>query len=187
MSKLGFFSQLVRNPAAMAAVAPSGAQLSQAMVQALTGSPSHVVELGPGTGPITQALLDAGFAPRNILAIEQNRKLGQALARRHPGVSVFMTDARHVRCVLRDMGWPPNVSAVVSSLPLRAMPPTTAQAIMRAVQGCLCPGGVLVQFSYGLSSPVSRELAHALGWKVEQVAQVWRNLPPARVWRYTQL
>ena len=186
MSATSFLRQALRNPRAIASIAPSGPQLGRAMVAALPKNFSTIVELGPGTGPVTQALLDAGVAPSQIMAIEHNRSLGLALRRKFPHLAVSITDARHLPQVLRDCQWPAHVDAIVSSLPLRALSAETVEHIITNANACLKIGGVFIQYSYRTGSPVPDVLCRRLGWKVEALDKVWKNLPPARVYRYTK-
>lgn len=179
--------QALSNPRAIASVVPSGQFLSSAMARALPSGTISVVELGPGTGPVTQALLDSGIAANRLLAVEHNRPLGLALRRKFPHVPTAIADARFLPFILRDSKWPPQVDAIVSSLGLRALPPQSVEEIIRNANVCLRIGGVFIQFSYRTSSPVPPELCSRLGWKAEPFERVWRNLPPATVWRYTKL
>ena len=186
MSATSFLRQALRNPRAIASIAPSGPTLGRAMVAALPKNFSTLVELGPGTGPVTQALLEHGVPPKNIMAIEHNRELGLALRRKYPQVPISITDARHLPQVLRDCEWPSQVDVIVSSLPLRALSDETVEQIITSANSCLKIGGVFVQYSYRAGSPVPASLCRRLGWEVEALDKVWKNLPPARVYRYTK-
>lgn len=187
MSATSFLRQALRDPRAIASIAPSGPSLGRAMVAALPKNFSSVVELGPGTGPVTQALIDAGVPYTNIMAIEHNRSLGLALRRKFPQLAVSITDARHLPQVLRDCQWPERIDVIVSSLPLRALSAQTVEQILISANACLETNGVFIQYSYRTGSPISDALCRRLGWKVEALEKVWKNLPPARVYRYTKL
>ena len=183
---VSFFRQALRNPRAIASIAPSGQGLASAMARALPRDTVSVVELGPGTGPVTQALLDHGLSATRIMAVEHNRPLGLALRRKFPRIATAIADARYLPFILRDSHWPTQVDAIVSSLGLRAMPADLVEEIIRNANMCLRIGGVFVQYSYRAGSPVPEELCRRLGWKVEVMERVWRNLPPATVYRYTK-
>jgi phosphatidylethanolamine/phosphatidyl-N-methylethanolamine N-methyltransferase len=187
MSATSFLRQALRNPRAIASIAPSGPTLGRAMVAALPATVSTVVELGPGTGPVTQALLDHGIPASHIMAVEHNRSLGLALRRKFPSLPVSITDARHLPQVLRDCQWPAQVDAIVSSLPLRALNDETVEQIITNTNKCMRIGGVFIQYSYRTGSPVPDNLCRRLGWKMEALDKVWKNIPPARVYRYTKL
>lgn len=179
--------QALSNPRAIASVVPSGQALASSIARALPAGTVSVVELGPGTGPVTQALLDHGIASNRLLAVEHNRPLGLALRRKFPALPTVIADARFLPFILRDSKWPPQVDAIVSSLGLRALSPEAVEEIIRNANLCLRIGGVFIQFSYRAGSPVPEALCSRLGWKAEPFERVWRNLPPATVWRYTKI
>ena len=179
-----FFSQALRDPFGVASFIPSGRSLSDAMASCVPSKFGLVVELGPGTGPVTQALLRRDISPSQVIAIESNRALGLRLRERFHQISINITDARHLDAVLRNSGRPSRVQAIVSSLGLRAMSAEMVEQVVRAADRCLEDGGVFVQYTYRAGSPVPLELCAKLGWRVERVRKIWRNAPPATVWRY---
>ena len=97
---LAFVRAWARDPLRTAAVSPSGTQLARLMVAQLPAvafaADAPVIELGAGTGVFTQALLDAGVAPQQLLVIELNRDLHRILMRRFPRVRVECADACHI-------------------------------------------------------------------------------------------
>ena len=179
-------SQFFRHPASIGSLVSSSPALAQTMVKALPSEVKRVVELGPGRGPITQALLDHGIAPENLLTLEADASLAQALRRRLPHVQTVTADARFVPFVLRDLGWPNQVDAVVSSLPLRNMAPHALEFLLGSVDRVLRPGGSLIQYTYGLRAPIADSACRELGWRQYQLETVWKNLPPARVFRFVK-
>jgi len=140
--------------------------------------PAHagrILELGPGTGVVTEALIARGFAPERIVAIEFDEHFALALRDRFPGVRVIDGDAFHLANSLSD---DERFAAVVSSLPLLNFPPASRQSLIADAFARLEPGAPFIQFSYGLNPPV----AAPDGACVRRTARVWLNLPPARVW-----
>ena len=103
---------------------------------------------------------------------------------RFPGVHTLAADARYLPFALRDLGWPGQVDAIVSSLPLLSMPARVRQEVLEAVNQALGPNGCFVQYTYGPRSPVSAQDRARFGWEEERVATVWKNLPPANVFRF---
>jgi phosphatidylethanolamine/phosphatidyl-N-methylethanolamine N-methyltransferase len=139
-----------------------------------------VVELGGGTGSITRALLAAGLPPEKLIVVERDERLHRLLAERFPGLRVLRGDAAHLVALLRPVGIT-SVSAIVSSLPLLSMPKRLRHRIVEQSFALLGERGNLVQFTYGIASPLpAREFA--VSGRV--AARVWRNLPPAFVWRF---
>lgn len=178
-----FWRQFLKNPQAVASVAPSGLALSLAMACAVPNTAQRVVELGAGTGPITQALLDTAPTGRHIMAVEVNPELAAHVQRRCPGVNVHAADARTLPQLCRDRGWP-HADAVVSSLGFRALPNDIGDALVRAVDQALAPNGVMIQFTYGLRRPLPKATVDALGWVHRERRWVVANLPPAFVHVY---
>lgn len=176
-----FLWKWVQSPARIGAVWPSGANLARAMAAEVdprgTGA---VVELGGGTGPVTRALLQAGIAPERLFVVERDPALARVLARRFPEIRVLVGDAARLGALLAPHGVG-EVAVVVSSLPLLSLPPAVKRAILEEVLRLLRPDGILVQFTYGPASPIPRG---TVPLRAEPVRRVWRNLPPARVWRY---
>jgi phosphatidylethanolamine/phosphatidyl-N-methylethanolamine N-methyltransferase len=178
---LRFLRTWLTKPKLTGAVSPSGKALASAMAREATApDPWPVLELGPGTGPVTAALIARGIAPERIVSVEFNPEFCRLLTERYPGLNVVEGDAYDLAMTL-----PPGLAgpfaAVVSSLPLlnRALPERIA--LIDAALARTLPGGGLIQFSYGLGPPVQ---AMSGRFDVRQAAFVLANLPPARVWVY---
>lgn len=182
---LSFLRQWLRNPGGIGSVTPSGTALAAAMAAELPAGASagRVVELGPGTGCVTQALLAAGVDPARLVAVETNAAFCALLRGRYPAIRIVEGDACELEQLLDDAGAVP-VAAVVSSLPLLSLGDSRRRAVLAQVARVLAPGGVLVQYTYGLMPPVPRAPAAGLGLAGRRVAWVPLNLPPAWVWRY---
>jgi phosphatidylethanolamine/phosphatidyl-N-methylethanolamine N-methyltransferase len=179
-----FFRSWLDNPAVAGAVSPSGRFLARMMARYVDPRKAGpVVELGPGTGAITEALLARGIAPGRLYLVEFDPGFCKLLKRRFPGVHVIKGDAYQMSQALRGrLRRPP--AAIVSSLPLLLKPETQRLALLADAFDCMSPDGCFVQFTYGRVSPVPRDKALALDFHVEASPPVWLNLPPARVWIY---
>jgi phosphatidylethanolamine/phosphatidyl-N-methylethanolamine N-methyltransferase len=175
-----FLQEWLANPQRTGAIAPSSPKLAAAMAQWLPADPeSFVLELGPGTGAVTKALLDRGLREDRLVAIERNPKMAQVLHKRFPRAHIITGDAWQMDTLLSGHSEPiKSVGAVISSLPLLNFPPDEADALAKKIYTLLQPGGKLVQYSYHLGNPRSRATAHfrPLTSKI-----IWLNLPPARV------
>jgi phospholipid N-methyltransferase len=184
-----FFRQWLRNPRAMAALSPSSRQLARLMIRQLPASSRRIVELGGGTGVFTQALLDSGIEPADLLVVELNEELHQLLRRRFPAVRVIRGDARDLEAIVRGARFASDdgIDAVVSGLGLLSMSRATQRAILSDVFAVLGPRGRFIQFTYGPASPVSRELLGELGLQGRRAGVAWLNVPPARVYVYTRV
>ena len=185
-SGLLFWRRVLRRPLGVGAVVPSGASLARAMVETLAPKAADtVVEIGPGTGPFTQALLDAGVAPSRLILVEFDREFVRHLRRKFPGVTVLEGDAADLPLLLKEEGHD-KVSKILSGLPLRSMPAQLRAAISRAMATSLADGGCLVQFSYFLAPPLADAEVRASGLGAIRARTVLANFPPAFVWLYTK-
>jgi len=183
-----FFRQWLRNPRAMAALSPSSRQLARLMIEQLPPRSRHIIELGGGTGVFTQALLEHGIEPDNLLVVELNEELHQLLHQRFPSVRVVCGDAQELTTIVRDSGFAGTggVDAVVSGLGMLSMSRPTQRAILSAVFSVLGESGRFIQFTYGPASPVSRELLKDLSLSATRAGVAWLNVPPATVYVYAR-
>jgi phosphatidylethanolamine/phosphatidyl-N-methylethanolamine N-methyltransferase len=174
-----FLGQLFRRPHQVVALAPSSRALSAEMAAGLTPARGPVIELGAGTGRITEAILARGIAAEHIHAIEMNPDFCDRLAARFPGLHIHRRSAGEVGALPVAA-----VQAVVSGLPLLSMPIALQRDILEGSFARMAPGGAFVQFTYGPKPPVARAVREALGldWTVSR--RIWGNLPPARVYRF---
>jgi phosphatidylethanolamine/phosphatidyl-N-methylethanolamine N-methyltransferase len=178
-----FLKTLFESPRLTGAVSPSGRSLARAMARAVGASGEGlVVELGPGTGPVTRALIEQGVPPEQLVLVEYEATFCRLLSQRFPGVNVRQGDAYALRRTLADLANRP-IRAIVSSLPLLNQPPMRRTALIEDAFALMAPGGVFVQFTYGVASPIPRP-ASAGRFSAHATAPIWLNLPPARVWTY---
>jgi len=155
--------------------------LARAVTSAVAWEPGQtVVELGAGTGAISQGLLEKGMPSEALMMIELDEQLYDYLRNRFPGVRVVHGDATKLADIVADQGIDP-VSTVVSGLPMVNMPFDFQKAIIGESFKSLKPGGFMLQYSYSPLAPIP---AKKLGVKAEIVRFVLRNVPPATVWRF---
>ena len=178
-----FLKSLVATPRLTGAVAPSGRALAREMATA-AGAPSHglVIELGPGTGPVTQSLIETRVPPERLVLVEYDPGFCRMLEGRFGGVRVIQGDAYDLSRTLASFAGQP-IAAVVSSLPLLNQPPPRRTKLIADAFALMGPAGVFVQFTYGLQSPIPRE-ACANRYSAIRSRLILRNLPPAFVWTY---
>jgi phosphatidylethanolamine/phosphatidyl-N-methylethanolamine N-methyltransferase len=182
-----FWRRYLHRPLGVGGVAPSGASLAEAMVTTLAPEADDiVVEIGPGTGPFTRALLAAGVNPSQLILIEFDPEFVRHLRQRFPGVTVLHGDAAELPRLLREQGHE-KVPKILSGLPLRSMPQSVRAAITRAVATSLAARGTLVQFSYFLAPPLVEAEVKACGLTGRRAKTVMANIPPAFVWRYNKV
>jgi phosphatidylethanolamine/phosphatidyl-N-methylethanolamine N-methyltransferase len=176
-----FLRSWIEKPLHMGAVMPSGRVLARTMAQYVDiGSLGPVVELGPGTGAITNALIEHGVDQKRLVLVEYNPGFCALLRDRYPHAKVVQADAYTLRDSLRNVLSAP-ASAVVSGLPLVTKPMLTRLKLIRDAFGALAPGAPFVQFTYSVAPPIPKSLP---GVSTEASERIWMNLPPARVWVY---
>jgi phosphatidylethanolamine/phosphatidyl-N-methylethanolamine N-methyltransferase len=175
------FKLWLKNPFKIGAVTVSSPELAAAMARHVPGQgEGYVVELGGGTGPVTRAILDCGVPPDRLIVVERDPTLHQHLVERYPGVKILLGDAMHLQQLLKEQGIAP-VKAIISSLPLLSMKKAVQHRIGSQAFAVLEPGAPLIQFTYGLFSPLNRQKLGISGSVQDRVLQ---NLPPATVWIY---
>lgn len=174
---LDFIKGLIARPKNVAAITPSSPALARAIAaQVDPAVEGPVLELGPGTGIVTEALVERGIAPERIIAIEYDPDFANMVAERCPGVRVLRGDAFNFPLLTGDM----QFAAIVSGLPLLTHPMLKRQALIEAALHHLKPCAPFVQLSYGTNPSVSAPD----GVILKRAALVLMNLPPARVWTY---
>lgn len=175
-----FLRGLLASPKGVGAIAPSSPVLARAIAREIDPAmPGPILELGPGTGVITEALIERGIAPGRITAIEYDPDFVARVAARCPGVNIIEGDAFNLRETLGHAKDQP-FAGVVSGLPLLNWPMASRRGLIAGALAQLRPGAPFVQFSYGLMPPVPE----GAEFSVERTALVWANIPPARVWVY---
>ncbi|MGE0240070.1 MAG: class I SAM-dependent methyltransferase [Parvibaculaceae bacterium] len=183
-AQLLFWQRYLHRPFGVGGVAPSGPSLARAMVETLApGERDVIVEIGPGTGPFTRALLDAGVEPSQLLLVEFDPEFVRHLRQRFPGVTVLHGDASQLPQLLKEQGHD-KVPKILSGLPLRSMPKPIRAAITRAMATSLATEGSLVQFSYFAAPPLAEAEVKACGLTGRRAKAVMANIPPAFVWHY---
>lgn len=179
-----FIKSWFENPRLAGAITPSGRALARTMAQCVDCSAEGpIIELGPGTGPVTQALIERGIAQERLILVEFEPSFCRLLARRFPRAKIVRGDAYQLKDTLASL-LDEAPSAVVSSLPLLTRPEAERTALLRQAFGLMGKEGRFIQFTYGVRSPVCLNGRHAAGVRAQSLAPVWLNLPPARVWVY---
>jgi phosphatidylethanolamine/phosphatidyl-N-methylethanolamine N-methyltransferase len=176
-----FIRSWFEKPLSTGALIPSSKLLARTMASFVDPFvKGSVVELGPGTGPITEALLSNGIDERRLVLVEFNPGFCRLLRKRYPKATVVQGDAYHVRRLFGSVIHGP-AAAVVSGLPLFTKPLRTRLRLLIEAFDVLWPGAPFVQFTYAVMPPIPRSLVNV---RVEASERIWLNLPPARVWVY---
>jgi phosphatidylethanolamine/phosphatidyl-N-methylethanolamine N-methyltransferase len=182
-----FLKAYLKTPRDIGAAMPSGPQLTDLMIKALAlPKEGRVIELGPGTGVFTAALIAAGVKPGRLLLIERNREFADFLKTRFPDVAVVSGNAQELPALLAGRDEAP-VSRIVSGLPLRSMDRAARLAIAQAASKALAPGGRIVQFTYLSGPPIPRQDALQANLLGARYGVAFGNVPPAFVWQYVRM
>lgn len=197
-NRLAFLREFVKAPHVMAAVAPSSRRLARRMIQGLDfASHQVVVEYGPGTGTFTRAVLEAlphGWLATEggdgrFIAVEFNRAMAASLHRDFPAVTIKHDDAANIAAICAGEGLPPQgVDVVISGLGWPSFNDATRTRILEATADVLRPGGEFRTFGYHVGLLMRgawhfRREVRRLFSDVQISRVVWRNAPPAFVYR----
>jgi phosphatidylethanolamine/phosphatidyl-N-methylethanolamine N-methyltransferase len=179
--EMQFIRSWIEKPLSTGAVMPSSRVLARAMARYVDPKSSGpVIELGPGTGPVTEALVRHGVDPGRLVLVEFNPDFCRLLRTRYPAATVVQGDAYRLRRLLGSYVDGP-AAAVVSGLPLVTKPLRTRLRLISDAMTLLAEGAPFVQFTYAMLPPIPKELS---GIRAESSELIWMNLPPARVWVY---
>jgi phosphatidylethanolamine/phosphatidyl-N-methylethanolamine N-methyltransferase len=177
-----FYLGWLKNPKRVGAIAPTSTGMARKMASVVRPeSDLPVLELGPGTGVITKAILERGVRPENVVSVEYSQSFLPGLKRQFPGVEFVYGDALNIAQIARDLGIE-RFDSIVSALPLLNFPVDQRTHLIKEMMNLLAPGRPMIQFSYGLSPPVP---ALAQAFEVRHLTNALLNLPPARLWLYT--
>lgn len=178
---LVFFKRWLKNPLQIGAFFPSSKSLARHIGREVRFSSENiVVELGGGTGILTEELLKAGVPEDQLYVIELDPILVKYLKSRFPKVNVLYGNAADLSNLLPKefLG---KVSSIVSGMPLLNMPKAIQQKIIDASFENLAQKGRFIQYTY---SPFSNFSAPKFGFSKRRAAFVLRNFPPATIWCY---
>lgn len=179
--EIRFLSGLKHQPKNVGAIWPTGQIMARRMASVVNPSSGlPVLELGPGTGAITHAILERGIDPRQLHVVEYSPSFASELKLRFPSIHVHHGDAFNLSEALGEHA-SLRFDCAVSALPLLNFPPAMRESLIKDVLGRLAPGRALIQFSYGPFAPVPSKAGQ---WSVKRYDFVLRNIPPARLWIY---
>ena len=176
-----FIRTWLEKPLALGAVTPSSRALARTMATYVDPKiPGAVVELGPGTGPVTEALIAQGIDPGRLVLVEFDGTFCRLLRARYPAATVVQGDAYGLKAVLAGLLQEP-AAAVVSGLPLFTKPMKTRLRLLFEAFALMSARAPFVQFTYNTVPPIPTRLDRV---RAQSSERVWMNIPPARVWVY---
>jgi len=178
-----FFKSWLHDPFQVASIVPSSRSLARLMATDLHAG-ARVVELGAGTGTLTQALIDRGVRASDLFLVENNDAFASILGKRFPGATIVHADAQTLNERLSTLAG--VVDYVVSGLPIVWFDKDKKTRILDATFTLLKRGGALHQFTYLGKPPVGKRLMKDLGLKARLIGMTVANFPPAFVYRFTR-
>ncbi|MDO8980079.1 MAG: rRNA adenine N-6-methyltransferase family protein [Afipia sp.] len=180
LDEVRFLRSWIEKPLHMGAVMPSSKALARTVARYVDPhSDGPVIELGPGTGAITDALIAHGVAEKRLVLVEFDPGFCALLRERYPQATVVQGDAYNLDLTLAELKEP--AAAMVSGLPLVTKPMLVRLKLMRDAFLKMEAGAPFIQFTYSVAPPIPKSLP---GIRTQASERVWMNLPPARVWVY---
>jgi len=186
-----FLKNFLRNPTAVGAIAPSSQGLVETMVEWFDWESARgVIEYGPGTGVFTEGIRERLHPEAQFFAIERSAELAAITRNRCPGVVVHEDSADEVTRLCEEASMD-RVDAIICGLPWASFPEPLQRSILDATLRVLKPGGQFATFAYwqGVVLPAGMRFSRRLHESFSEVQRsptVWRNLPPAFVYRCTK-
>nr|WP_295462710.1 class I SAM-dependent methyltransferase [Mesorhizobium sp.] len=178
--ELKFFRGWMDKPRAVGSIVPTSNVTARKMASVVNpDSGLPVLELGPGTGVITRAILARGVKPQNLWSIEYSADFIEHLRSKMPGVNFINGDAFDLDATLPEKGM--VFDSVVSGVPLLNFPVEQRVRYIEDLLGRIPPGRPIVQLTYGPLSPVPPRRGN---YTVEHFDFVVRNIPPTQLWIY---
>jgi len=176
-----FLRMWVGHPLLTGAVAPSGKRLARKMASYVSlDSEAPVIELGPGTGPVTEALIERGIPESSLILVEYSGDFCKMLKARFPQATIVQGDAYTLPETLKDILYKP-ARATVSSLPLMTKSSSIRSALLKEAQNLMEQDAPFIQFTYALVPPIEPQPEF---YTANASKRIWKNVPPARVWVY---
>ncbi|MCI0651983.1 MAG: methyltransferase domain-containing protein [Planctomycetes bacterium] len=183
-SQLKFLKEFLNKPHQIGALTPSSKELVNAVVALCDPSRARVVvELGPGTGPLTKKILPRLGPRTSFIAIERNERFIRHLKRRFPGARFVHGFAEDTPRILEQEGLP-SADVVLSALPWASFDDAIQRRILNAIYSALAPEGQFCTVAYTTASWLPRGrnfrgLLRATFSRVRVSPIVWMNIPPA--------
>lgn len=181
-----FLRAWLSNPLQVAAIIPSNKALAELVTRGISNDTGKVIELGPGTGIFTRALLSRGVVEKDLMLFEFGDKFANLLRTRFPDARVLNICAT----CLNNMNYykgEEKAGATVSGLPLVAISPEKVEAILKGTFEHMKDDGVLYQFTYRSRCPIPLATLQKLKLEAFRIGGTKKNIPPASVYRIQRL
>lgn len=182
--EIRFIRGMMAQPKTVGAIMPTSQRMANRMASIINvESGLKVLELGPGTGVTTKAILDKGVQPENLVSVEYSTPFYQHLKEKFAGVNFVNGDAFAIAETLKAYDGE-QFDCVISGIPLLNFPMHMRVTLIEDLLKLIPAGRPVVQFSYGPISPV---VARPDSYKIEHFDFIVRNIPPAQIWHYKKV
>ncbi|WP_159586791.1 phospholipid N-methyltransferase PmtA [Chelativorans xinjiangense] len=179
--ELRFFRGWIDRPKAVGSIVPTSGVTARRMASVIdTASGLPVLEVGPGTGVITRAILARGVKPEDLYAVEYSPDFVKHLRACYPRVHVIEGDAFNLDHTLGTDA-PQTFDSVISGVPLLNFPIEARIGYLEGLLRRVPAGRPVIQLTYGPRSPIPP--GHG-DYTVEHFDFVIRNIPPTQLWVY---
>ncbi len=188
MTKQLFLKRFLANPGLIGAILPSSPALCREIISHINIESSEaVIELGPGTGVITDEILSRINHQTKFVAIELDNKMYNTLRRNRPALNIVNDSAENLPEIMKNAEIK-HLNTIISGLPWAAFPEKLQLGILNAIVNSLCDGGYFTTFAYlqGLLLPAGQRFKKLLRKSFKEVTVsrvIWTNVPPAIVYR----
>jgi len=179
--EIRFFKGWLDQPGKVGSILPTSPVTSRRIASVVNpDSPLPVLELGPGTGVVTKAILERGLPPEKLVCLEYSNEFIDHLRASFPGVTFLQGDANNLEVALGPFA-KTRFDCIISGIPLLNLPMEKRFALVDSLLSRVAPGRPIVQITYGPKSPLPERTK---GYKIEKLDFVIRNVPPAHLWLY---
>jgi phosphatidylethanolamine/phosphatidyl-N-methylethanolamine N-methyltransferase len=180
-NEIRFFKGMINGPKTVGAIAPTSVYTARRMASVIDlDSDLPVLELGPGTGVITRAILERGVPAEKLVAIEYSADFHSRLVEDFPGIKVIHGDAFDLARTLAPFD-DVKFQTVISGIPLLNFPMAMRIKLLEDLLSRMPAGRPVIQFSYGPVSPIAPKPG---SYHIQHFDFMIRNLPPAQLWIY---
>ncbi len=172
----GFF----KHPVMVGAVASSSQTLVRRMLRPVDWANCKLfVEYGPGVGTFTRPILERLAPDAKLIVIDTNPEFIAYLDATIGDSRLIAINgsAADVRKIITDHGFD-HADYIASGLPFSTLPPGVGDAIAKATQEVLRPGGAFLVYQY--NPRVKNFLTPH--WQHIDHEMEWINIPPAQLW-----
>jgi phospholipid N-methyltransferase len=174
-----FFKKFLAKGRTISSAVPSSSTMVGALLRYVDFTrPGTIIELGAGTGPVTEQILERLQPFHRFVAVENDHDFCEILRRRFPQANLLEMDASRIGEPLRNLGIH-KVDYVISGLPTPNLPAPVAVRLWRWLLEALTPHGLFVQLT--IAPLVYRAFYERLFATVEY-DMVWRNIPPGGIY-----